>query len=249
MRILAAAGLLAALGAAPDLAKDGAKVVAAESDMNAAYATLLGKLSGAPKLHLEHDQERWLANRRACDFNAALKDGCLEARYQTRAAKLRLFADGLYPFISEQAIVKSGKLEHGVYAIDASYPQFDSPTADFSAVNRGFADQARQSADDVLQSGFDAGYDQTFDLYRLNSDVVSVWIHGETWQANLRISNTGTLVDLRTGQLVGLLEFQTTVEEVFDVQVLPGIVMPYLSGPWTERDVGQPFWTIPPARS
>ena len=113
-------------------------------------------------------RQRWLANRRACDANADRKDGCLESRYQTRAAKLRLFADGPYPFISEQAIVKSGKLKHGTYAIDVSYPQFDSTAADFSAVNRGFADPARQSVDDVLQSEFDAGYEQTFDLYRLN---------------------------------------------------------------------------------
>jgi uncharacterized protein (TIGR03032 family) len=57
------------------------------------------------------------------------------------------------------------------------------------------------------------------------------------------------VVELASGRPVGLLEFQTTVAEVFDVQVLPGIVMPYLSGPWTERDSGQPLWTIPPARS
>ena len=202
MRLLAAAGLLAALASAPAFAKDDTKITAAEHDMNAVYATLLGKLSGAAKLHLDHDQERWLANRRACDANAARKDGCLESRYQTRAAKLRLFADGLYPFISEQAIVKSGKLEHGVYAIDVSYPQFDSPAADFSAVNRGFAERARQSADDVLQSEFDAGCDQTFDLYRLDADVVSVWIHSELWQANFQVSNTGTLVNLRTGQAI-----------------------------------------------
>ncbi len=202
VRLLAAAALLAALAAAPAFAKDDAKISAAERDMNAAYATLLGKLSGAAKLHLERDQQRWLANRRACDFSADRKDGCLDSRYQTRGAKLRLFADGLYPLISEQAIVKSGKLEHGVYAIDASYPQFNSPAADFSAVNRGFADQARRSADDVLQSGFDAGCEQTFDLYRLNGDVVSVWIHSEMWQANFHVSNTGTLVDLRAGHAI-----------------------------------------------
>jgi hypothetical protein len=112
--------------------------------MNAAYATLLGKLSGAAKLHLEHDQQRWLANRRACDAN-------------------------------------------------------DDRRADFSAVNRAFADRARQSVDDVLQSEFDAGYEQTFDLYRLDGALVSVWIHGEVWRANFQASNTGTLVDLRTG--------------------------------------------------
>jgi uncharacterized protein len=150
VRLLAAAVLLAAIAALPVFAQDNAKVAAAERGTDVAYAAALGRLSGAAHAHLERDQARWLANRRACDFNAVRRNDCLEARYQTRAAKLRLFADGLYPFISEQAIVKSGKLEHGVYAIDASYPQFDSPAADFSAVNRGFADQARRSSDDAL---------------------------------------------------------------------------------------------------
>ena len=33
----------------------------------------------------------------------------------------------------------------------------------------------------------------------------------------------------------------------FDVQVLPGITFPYVSGPWADRDTGQPLWTVPPA--
>jgi uncharacterized protein len=202
VRLLAAAVLLAALAAAPAFAKDDARISAAQHDMNAAYAALLGTLSGAAKLHLERDQERWLANRRACDENAGRKDGCLESRYQTRTAKLKLFADGPYPFIGEQAIVKSGTLKHGTYTIDVSYPQFDSTAADFSAVNGSFADLARQSIDDVLQSEFVAGYEQTFDLYRLSADVVSVWIHSEMWQANFHVSNTGTLVNLRTGHVI-----------------------------------------------
>jgi len=36
------------------------------------------------------------------------------------------------------------------------------------------------------------------------------------------------------------------VEETFDVQVLPGIVLPYVSGPSAEMDTGQPLWTVPP---
>jgi len=54
------------------------------------------------------------------------------------------------------------------------------------------------------------------------------------------------VVDLRTGALVAHLEFHTGVEEIFDVQVLPGITFPYVSGPWAERDTGQPLWTVPP---
>ena len=55
------------------------------------------------------------------------------------------------------------------------------------------------------------------------------------------------VVDLRSGAIVSHLEFHTGVEEVFDVQVLPGIVAPYLSGPAADKDSGQPLWTIPPA--
>ena len=201
MRLLAAV-LLAALAVAPAFAQDSTKISAAEHEMVAAYGALLGKLTEPARLHFEQDQERWLANRRACDANAARKADCLASRYQTRAAKLRLFADGSYPFISEQAIVKSGKREHWTYAIDVSYPQFDSPSADFTAVNRSFADPARDTVDDLVQSEFNVSYDQTFDLFRLNRDVVSVWVHSEMSGLNIDISNTGTLVDLRTGRVI-----------------------------------------------
>ncbi len=55
------------------------------------------------------------------------------------------------------------------------------------------------------------------------------------------------VVDLRDGRQVGWLEFRTGVEEIFDVQVLPGVTFPYVSGPWAERDTGRPLWTVPPA--
>jgi uncharacterized protein (TIGR03032 family) len=53
-------------------------------------------------------------------------------------------------------------------------------------------------------------------------------------------------VDLTTGSLAAHLAFNTGVEEVFDVQVLPGIISPHISGPLAERDTGRPFWTVPP---
>jgi uncharacterized protein (TIGR03032 family) len=56
------------------------------------------------------------------------------------------------------------------------------------------------------------------------------------------------VVDVRTGSLAGQLEFHTGVEEIFDVQVLPGMTSPFISGPWAERDTGQPLWTVPPAQ-
>jgi uncharacterized protein (TIGR03032 family) len=54
------------------------------------------------------------------------------------------------------------------------------------------------------------------------------------------------VVDLRTGVAAAGLEFSTGVEEIFDVQVLPGILAPYVSGPAAARDTGQPLWTVPP---
>ncbi|MFO0965448.1 MAG: TIGR03032 family protein [Gemmataceae bacterium] len=54
------------------------------------------------------------------------------------------------------------------------------------------------------------------------------------------------VVELGTGAIVAHLEFGAGVEEIFDVQVLPGIVSPYISGPWAEKDTGQPLWTVPP---
>ncbi len=38
------------------------------------------------------------------------------------------------------------------------------------------------------------------------------------------------MVDLRSGQVVGFLEFQTAVEEMFDVQLLPGLRFPEVVG-------------------
>lgn len=55
------------------------------------------------------------------------------------------------------------------------------------------------------------------------------------------------VVNLQTGTVAAHLEFHTGVEEIFDVQVLPGIVKPYISGPAAMQDTGKPLWTIPPA--
>jgi uncharacterized protein (TIGR03032 family) len=55
------------------------------------------------------------------------------------------------------------------------------------------------------------------------------------------------VVDLRTGRIAAHLDFLTGVEEIFDVQVLPGITFPFISGPGADRDTGHPLWTVPPA--
>jgi uncharacterized protein (TIGR03032 family) len=53
------------------------------------------------------------------------------------------------------------------------------------------------------------------------------------------------VVDLTTGRLVAHLEFVTGVEEIFDVQVLPGARSPVLSGPYPHLDSGAPIWVVP----
>jgi hypothetical protein len=54
------------------------------------------------------------------------------------------------------------------------------------------------------------------------------------------------IINLKTGAAAAHLEFATGVEEIFDVQLLPGIMSPYISGPSATTDTGQPLWTIPP---
>ena len=46
------------------------------------------------------------------------------------------------------------------------------------------------------------------------------------------------VVDLATGRHMAFLEFQSGVDEIFDVQLLPGILFPALSGPNPVRDGG-----------
>jgi uncharacterized protein (TIGR03032 family) len=55
------------------------------------------------------------------------------------------------------------------------------------------------------------------------------------------------VVDLRGGRLVAHLEFQSGVEEIFAVQVLPGIRFPALSGPHPEVDGVPTIWSAPDA--
>jgi hypothetical protein len=56
-------------------------------------------------------------------------------------------------------------------------------------------------------------------------------------------------VDLDSGQVVAQLEVASPVDEVFDVQLLPGVRCPFLSGPHVDRENGQPLWTVPPGGS
>jgi hypothetical protein len=53
------------------------------------------------------------------------------------------------------------------------------------------------------------------------------------------------VVDLTTGRLAAHLEFASGVEEIFDVQVLPGARCPVLSGPYASLEGAAPIWTVP----
>lgn len=55
------------------------------------------------------------------------------------------------------------------------------------------------------------------------------------------------VVDLRSGALAAHLEFVSGVEEVFDVQVVPGVLCPAISGPYPTLDDQPPVWTVPVA--
>ena len=53
------------------------------------------------------------------------------------------------------------------------------------------------------------------------------------------------VVDLRTGQPVASLEFETGVEEIFDVQVIADARCVSLSGPRPDQDGAQDVWLVP----
>jgi uncharacterized protein (TIGR03032 family) len=53
-------------------------------------------------------------------------------------------------------------------------------------------------------------------------------------------------VDLRTGEVIGLLEFQTAVEEIFDVQLLTGARFPEVLG--FQKDAVQHTFVVPDQR-
>jgi uncharacterized protein (TIGR03032 family) len=78
---------------------------------------------------------------------------------------------------------------------------------------------------------------------RPSLDGVPIVAHRDRLKCGLAV------VDLATGTIIADLEFRTGVDEIFDVQALPGIAFPFISGPCAERDTGQPLWTVPPGKS
>ena len=52
------------------------------------------------------------------------------------------------------------------------------------------------------------------------------------------------VVDLPSGRVVAFLVFTSVVDEIFDVQVLPGMPWPALSGPFPDADNAQTIWNV-----
>lgn len=192
-------------------------LAAADRAMTAAFTALVGTLDVRARAHLTADQSRWLANReRACVGDPGDVLECLMARYRERTARLKLFADGAYPFVSEQAIVMEGVARGIPYSIDASYPQFDSTSADFGAVNRALATATREAADRAVPgpdadngggtfNGASWRYEQSFVLNRPGPDALAVHIVFDSYEGGAYAvgGSYGTLVDLHTGEVLG----------------------------------------------
>jgi hypothetical protein len=137
---------------------------------------------------------------------------CLRDRYARRTLNLRAFADGIYPFIGEHALIKHGQLDKIDWSYDIVYPQFDGPTSDFAAINARFADAAKKKAADATP-GANARpdlkqqwtYGQSFTVKRPSADVVSIGIQfwGYSGGAHGYGAMHCTLVDLYTGKALG----------------------------------------------
>ncbi|MDP1839565.1 MAG: DUF3298 domain-containing protein [Reyranella sp.] len=231
-RLLATTALLAATAATPAVAQGGPSfdcakasnaidraickdkdLAKADREMVALYSALLGRLSGPAKEALQKGQVQWIVNRnRGCTgSDADLMTRCLTTRYENRIADLKASGTGTYPFVEEQTIAKWGKVGKVSYSIDISYPRFAGNTADFSAINRIYADNAAKGARESTPPA-DAGVDREqkwsaeggYSLYRPWPDAVTVslgfWAY--TGGAHGYGSITCTLVDLRTGKVV-----------------------------------------------
>lgn len=57
------------------------------------------------------------------------------------------------------------------------------------------------------------------------------------------------VIDITTGSTVATLVFESGVEEIFDVQVVPGVRCPAISGPHPDRDQSGEVWVVPPEES
>jgi uncharacterized protein len=200
-------------GAERAICKD-ADLSKADRELSRLYVAMLAELSGPAKESLEKSQVRWIvARNRACVPNddPDIMERCLKTRYADRIADLKASGAGPYPFIEDQSIEKRGKVGKVGYTIDLRYPRFAGPSADFTAINRSFAEAAAKAARETTPTA-DAGLDreqewqaeQGYSLFRPDPDVITValtfWAF--TGGAHGYGSTSCTLVDLRTGRTV-----------------------------------------------
>lgn len=186
----------------------------ADRDMVAAYKALLDKLNGAAKDQLVKDQVGWIASRnRACQLDVQGLASCLKDRYEARLANLRAYASGPYPFVTQESLIKQGKLGKISWSYDITYPRFDGSNADFSAVNARFAEAAKKAANSATPTADarpdlqqDWSYAQSFSIERPpggHAVTVSVSFSGYSGGAHGYGATRCTLVDLQTGKAVG----------------------------------------------
>ncbi len=200
-------------GAERAICKDAA-LTKADRELSGLYVALLAKLSGPAKESLEKSQVRWIVGRnRACVPNddPDVIQRCLRTRYADRIADLKALSSGPYPFVEDQSIERGGKVGKVSYTIDLRYPRFAGTSADFTAINRAFAEAAAKAARETTPTA-DAGLDreqewqaeQGFALYRPDPNVITVamtfWAF--TGGAHGYGSMSCTLVDLRSGKAV-----------------------------------------------
>jgi uncharacterized protein len=187
-----------------------AELAKADREMVAAVAALSGKIAAPAKDHLAKDQARWLVDRNgACAGDADGMADCLKVRYGTRTENLKAMALGAYPFVSEHAIHKNGKIGKTSYRIDIRYPQFDGTTADFGAVNRLYRDDAAHSVKESTPPADTPdeqkwSFEQGFLLFRPSPHAITVSLdyYGYTGGAHGNGGTVCTLTDLRSGKSV-----------------------------------------------
>lgn len=225
--------LFVLLGASPALAQGGpsfdcakadnaidrtickeAELAKADREMAAAYTALLDRLNGAAKEHVVKDQVGWIVSRnRGCAVDPQELTACLKGRYAVRTANLRSYADGAYPFISQQSLIRQGKLGNITWSYDIGYPRFDGTIANYAAVNARFAEAAKKSTEDATPNA-DAGpdrqqgwsYEQSFGVKRPpggRAVTIALSFYGYSGGAHGYGATRCTLVDLRTGRAVG----------------------------------------------
>lgn len=188
-----------------------AKLSKADRELATVYGALAGKLAGVAKEHLLKDQLNWLSSRaKACTGESEAVTRCLGNRYEQRIATLRAAGEGGYPYVSEQSLLKTGKVKAIRYEIDARYPQFDG-NADFSTINKAFATAAAEGAKNATPGNdADVGreqmwtYEQGFELFRPGPNAVTVQVTSYVFTGGAHGSTniSATLVDLHSGTSV-----------------------------------------------